>query len=288
MFLPFRADWKQTSNGSLFHLPWDGSGVALGKKYWTIHSTKWPKQQSKTPALSTFSKTPGTLPPTTSEPAVGKCKIKKYPLQNDKQHHPTSFGPWPVYKVGEHFTPWWSGFCRANRGGLLHLNLHHATCTPKPFTPNTFCTKRCLAPGNLYTRHVLHQTPFAPNTFYTYTIHLLHKSTFYTRQLVHQTSSNNYCTIEIAHRKPFSKQLLHQTPTFYTKHFLRQTVVKPDTFYTQRLLHTPNVFYTKLAAGGGGGGGGGVVLVFLYSGVVFAWKQLWRVLVTEGPNQTLS
>ena len=153
---------------------------------------------------------------------------------------------------------------------LVHQNLLHQTL----FAPNAVWHQATCTPDTFYTKHLLHQTRFTANTkrckLNTYTIHLLHKSTFYTRQLVHQTSSNNYCTIEIAHRKPFSKQLLHQTPTFYTKHFLRQTVVKPDTFYTQRLLHTPNDFYTKLAAGGGGGGGGGVVLVFLYSGVVFA------------------
>ena len=79
-------------------------------------------------------------------------------------------------------------------------------------------------------RHLLHQTPFTPNAFYT-------------KQVLHQPryTQNTQDTF-------YTRYLLHQPPFI-----LHQTLFSPDNFYTKCLLHqtpftpkhvTPNSFYT--------------------------------------------
>ena len=105
-----------------------------------------------------------------------------------------------------------------------------------------------MTPNNIYTRHLLHDTPL--------------QHTFYIRDLLYQTPftpetwcTKRFYTRHLLHQKPFNtKQHLHQTPltpgTLYAKQLLHQTTFTPDiftpgTFYTFFAKHrfTTNVFY---------------------------------------------
>ena len=115
-----------------------------------------------------------------------------------------------------------------------------------PSSPDTFYT-RPLSTRHIFTRNLLDQTPFTPDTFYTR--HLLHQTPltptdFYTKQLSHQVpfTPTNFYTRQLSHQTIFTPtKLLHQTtftPTsFYTRHLLHQPAFTPDTFYTKHLLH---------------------------------------------------
>ena len=128
-----------------------------------------------------------------------------------------------------------------------HL-LHQTPFTPDTFTPNTFYTTHLLhqapfTPDTFHTKHLLHQTPSTPDTLYTK--HLLHQTpftpnTFYTRQLLHQTT--------FSLNTCYNRHLLHQVPftpdNFYTRQLLHQTTFTPGNFYTNLNFYT-NQFYTR-------------------------------------------
>ena len=109
------------------------------------------------------------------------------------------------------------------------------------FTPDTFYTRSFLH-QTPYTRSFLHQTPFTPDTFYTrrlYTRHSLRQTTF---------------TPDTFYPRSLLRQKLFTPDTFckrhlYTRHLLHQTHFTQDTFYTEHSLHqrrfTPNISQTR-------------------------------------------
>ena len=116
----------------------------------------------------------------------------------------------------------------------------------KQLHPDAFQTTFSL--NTVYNRHLLHQTPCRPDTFYTrhiFTRHLLHPTpltpnTFYTKHLLYQTPF-----------KPgtfYTRHLLHPTPftpdNFFTKHILQQAHFTPNTLYTRHLLYQAHLHQT--------------------------------------------
>ena len=125
---------------------------------------------------------------------------------------------------------------------------------------------------SFYTRNLLHQTPFTPNTLYInrllhhtfhtqlshlsytftptsfYTRHLLPqpaftRDTFYTNQLLHQTPFTIFHTKHPLHQTPLTKDNFLHHKSFYTTHLLHQTPFTFTDFYTTPF--TPNTFYIK-------------------------------------------
>ena len=76
--------------------------------------------------------------------------------------------------------------------------------------------------NTLYTKHLLHQTPFQIDTFTP--------ETCYTKQLLHITpcTPNNFCTRNCKNQTTFTPN------TFYIRHLLHQTH-----FNTKQVLHQP-------------------------------------------------
>ena len=111
-----------------------------------------------------------------------------------------------------------------------HIFIRHLL-HPTPFTPDTFYHRHIL------TRHLLHQTPFTPD-FFT-------PGTFYTRHLLHQApfTTNTFYTRHLLHQTPF-----HQTPftpnTFYTRQLLHLTTFTLNTVYTRHLLYQAHLHQT--------------------------------------------
>jgi len=80
-------------------------------------------------------------------------------------------------------------------------------------TPQRFCAR------HFFTRHLLHQTPFTPETM----------STFCAKHLLNQTTLNH---------------ATFTADTLYTNQFLHQSTCTPSIFHTMSPF-TPSTFYAK-------------------------------------------
>ena len=128
---------------------------------------------------------------------------------------------------------------------------HHQT----PFTPKQLLHKKAVRtktfntihqpwhqpPHTSYTRHLLHQTPSTPGTFYTkapFTPNI-----FYNKQFLHLPPFTS--------NKPdiFYAKETFALVAFYTRHLWHQTLFTPNAFHTKQLLYqkpfAPDAFYTR-------------------------------------------
>ena len=114
--------------------------------------------------------------------------------------------------------------------------LQQTTFTPGTLSPEIFYTRHLSTPDTCYTRQLLQQTTFTPRTLYTR--NLLHQTPFYTRRV----TPDNFYNKQLLHQAPFTPETFYtrhlSTPdTCYTRQLLQQTTFTPGTLYTRNLLH---------------------------------------------------